>query len=138
MRLNSNIKGFPLYHVTKDGKVYNIRRNREVTIHPHYRTGRNIVHLYSNGKRYNLKVYRLVAEAYIPNPENKPCVCHKDNNKSNDRVENLYWGTYKENSQQMVSDMVEVQKVNTVLVSNNSNASGILVQYSLKLDIRLY
>lgn len=75
MRLNSNIKGFPLYHVTKDGKVYNIRRNREVTIHPHYRTGRNIVHLYSNGKRYNLKVYRLVAEAYIPNPENKPCVC---------------------------------------------------------------
>ena len=93
-----------MYHVTKDGKVYNIRRNREVTIHPHYRTGRNIVHLYSNGKRYNLKVYRLVAEAYIPNPENKPCVCHKDNNKSNDRVENLYWGTYKENSQQMVSD----------------------------------
>ena len=92
MRLNNNIKGFPLYHVTKDGKVYNIRRNREVTIHPHYRTGRNIVHLYSNGKRYNLKVYRLVAEAYIPNPENKPCVCHKDNNKSNDRVENLYWG----------------------------------------------
>lgn len=60
MKLNSNIKGFPLYHVTKDGKVYNIRRNREVTIHPHYRTGRNIVHLYSNGKRYNLKVYRLV------------------------------------------------------------------------------
>lgn len=41
MRLNSNIKGFPLYHVTKDGKVYNIRRNREVTIHPHYRTGRS-------------------------------------------------------------------------------------------------
>lgn len=137
MRLNSNIKGFPLYHVTKDGKVYNIRRNREVTIHPHYRTGRNIVHLYSNGKRYNLKVYRLVAEAYIPNPENKPCVCHKDNNKSNDRVENLYWGTYKENSQQMVSDGRST-KVNTVLVSNNSNASGILVQYSLKLDIRLY
>lgn len=137
MKLNSNIKGFPLYHVTKDGKVYNIRRNREVTIHPHYRTGRNIVHLYSNGKRYNLKVYRLVALAYIPNPENKPCVCHKDNNKSNDWVENLYWGTYKENSQQMVMDGRST-KVNTVRVSNNPNASGILVQYSLKLGIRLY
>lgn len=137
MRLNSNIKGFPLYHVTKDGKVYNIRRNREVTIHPHYRTGRNIVHLYSNGKRYNLKVYRLVAEAYIPNPENKPCVCHKDNNKSNDRVENLYWVPIKKILNKWLV-MVEVQKVNTVLVSNNSNASGILVQYSLKLDIRLY
>lgn len=45
-----------------------------------------------------------MALAYIPNPENKPCVCHKDNNKSNDWVENLYWGTYKENSQQMVMD----------------------------------
>ena len=104
MRLNSNIKGFPLYHVTKDGKVYNIRRNREVTIHPHYRTGRNIVHLYSNGKRYNLKVYRLVAEAYIPNPENKPCVCHKDNNPLNNHYKNLYWGTHQENMAQMIVD----------------------------------
>lgn len=34
----------------------------------------------------------------------KIIINHKDNNKSNDRVENLYWGTYKENSQQMVSD----------------------------------
>ena len=49
-------------------------------------------------------VSRLVAITFLPNPENKPCVCHKDNNPLNNQVSNLYWGTYKENTQQMIFD----------------------------------
>lgn len=56
------------------------------------------------GKKRMFKVHRLVALAYIPNPENKPCVCHKDNNRMNPYYKNLYWGTYKENNTQCLRD----------------------------------
>ena len=56
------------------------------------------VGLTKNGKRKQFKVHRLVAEAFIPNPENKPCIDHINTIKSDNRVENLRWVTYKENS----------------------------------------
>ena len=56
------------------------------------------VGLTKNGKRKQFKVHRLVAEAFIPNPENKPCIDHINTVKNDNRVENLRWVTYKENS----------------------------------------
>lgn len=103
-KFKDNIPGFPGYHVTKNGDVYSMKcksgkRPEAFKLKPrlngngYYRIG-----LYKDGIKYERRLNRLVAMVYIPNPDNLPCVCHKNNNRTNNRVENLYWGTYKENN----------------------------------------
>lgn len=52
----------------------------------------------ANGKAATKKSHRLVAEAFIPNPDNLPCVNHKDENRSNNSIENLEWCTTEYNN----------------------------------------
>ena len=63
------------------------------------KTNRNYktVGLYKDGKMKINLVHRLVAQAFIPNPNNLPCVNHKDENTSNNRVDNLEWCTFEYN-----------------------------------------
>lgn len=59
--------------------------------------GYKLVSLCINGVFIHCRVHRLVAETFIPNPENKPQVNHKDGNKANNNLENLEWTTQSEN-----------------------------------------
>ena len=113
--MKDNIPNLPGYHVTKDGKVYSRRTTRSYTktYHPlkfyiqkrdRYNNGNLTLTVTVRINKRPWKVHRLVALAYIPNPENKPQVCHKDNNRLNNHVSNLYWGTNKENHEQMSRD----------------------------------
>jgi len=103
--MNSNVPGYPNYHITKDGILYYHRKGKwypkRYSVSP---SNHLEVRLWRNGKKRHFGVHQIVALAYIPNPDNKPCVCHKDNNPQNNHYKNLYWGTYKENSEQMVRD----------------------------------
>ena len=56
-----------------------------------------MVNLTKNGKQKQFKVHRLVAEAFIPNPEGKPCIDHINTIRNDNRVSNLRWVTQKEN-----------------------------------------
>ena len=61
-------------------------------------TGYWHISLNKNGSHNTYKVHRLVARAFIPNPDDLPCINHKDNNPLNNKVENLEWCTYKYNN----------------------------------------
>ena len=56
-----------------------------------------------NGKSSNKTIHRLVAQAFLPNPNDLPVVMHKDDNPSNNHINNLRWGTYKDNTQDMIN-----------------------------------
>jgi len=61
-------------------------------------TGYINVQLRKNNKPLTKRVHRFVAEAFVPNPDNKPVVNHKDGNKKNCKADNLEWMTYSENT----------------------------------------
>ncbi len=93
------IEGYEgLYSVDKQGRIYSHRSNRYIASgKPNNWWEYVVVGLYKEGKAKLFPVHRLVAMAFIPNPNNLPIVNHKDGNKQNNCVENLEWCTQKEN-----------------------------------------
>ena len=82
------------YSISTDGVLIN-KQGRKKALQD--KDGYLQVQLYKNGIRSHKRVHRLVAEAFIPNPNNKPEVNHKDGNKHNNSVDNLEWVDKSEN-----------------------------------------
>lgn len=92
-----DIKGYEgLYAVTEDGRIWSYKS--KIFMKPCTRNKYLHVTLSLNGEKHTYDVHRLVAEAYIDNPERKPCINHKDENTLNNSVNNLEWVTHKENN----------------------------------------
>lgn len=91
------------YEITRNGKVINKHTGHTLAPQPN---GKGYLRV-SIGKKL-MFIHRLVAEKYIPNPENKPQVNHKDGNKLNNCVDNLEWVTNQENRNHVVDNDLQV------------------------------
>lgn len=96
-KLHYHIPGYDnMYCITKDGNVWSYYTNRYLNIHVNS-CGYKQVNLREGGKSKTMRIHRLLAMAFLPNPDNLPCVNHKDGDKQNNSLDNLGWCTQSDN-----------------------------------------
>lgn len=90
--------GFSNYTIKEDGTIINLNtsKTRAHTITTRY----PLITLSLRGKSKTFSIHRLLAIMFIPNPENLPCVKHKDDDKYNYALSNLAWCTHSENNKE--------------------------------------
>lgn len=109
------------YMVSSWGNVKSLRgRGRilrpQIDIHGYF-----VVNLCQNSIPKTMRIHRLVANAFIPNPENLPCINHLDEVKANNKVENLEWCTYSHN----INWGTRTQRVSQKLAGSNCTQNAV-------------
>lgn len=102
-----DVEGYEgLYQVSNEGRVRSLPRTIETSNRQSRTYGGRVIHgcMSSTGyrvvtlsKKARSSIHRLVASAFVPNPDNKPCVNHINGDKTDNRPENLEWCSYSEN-----------------------------------------
>lgn len=139
-----------LYEINKEGAirslVYRGRSRGNIFLYNRVlnlkyckaRSGYPYVDLFDGAKRKRFYVHRLVAEAFLENPENKPFVNHKDFNKENYHVDNLEWVTPSENCQHALNNNIgymkerhkncKLSEEDVVLIKSSSEKTKVLAE----------
>lgn len=131
MEVYKDIKDYEgLYKVSNYGNVFSVRNNKNLALcrmvtnsTTYYR-----VDLVKDKVKKRESVHRLVASAFLANPEVKPCVNHIDNNGSNNYVSNLEWCTYSENLKhaQHQGRLYEAQRKGGVVTTDKAKAAALV------------
>lgn len=137
-----------LYEVSNHGQVQSIecdtiryRNGKPLTYHKRGKVikgkvmpnGYIMVRLHKDGEETNALAHRLVAQAFIPNPDNLPEVNHKDEDTTNNRVDNLEWCSSKYNSNYGVGSLVRYQQ-KSYRVARIDKDGNILREYPSLLE----
>lgn len=93
------INNFPGYYIHEEGYVTKNERKLATSLH---RKGYIVVNLAKDKKNYSCKLHRLLAIAFIPNPDNLPVVDHINHNRQDNRLENLRWVDWNINAQNRI------------------------------------
>lgn len=143
MEIWKDVKGYEgLYQVSNKGNVKSVPRVVLTILNArHYKTvylqavhndkGYLIVSLSRNGEIKKARVHRLVAEAFIPNEDNKPCIDHINGIRDDNRVENLRWCTKKENCN---FELAKQNHIDSHKEQKNENLMKIVHQFTLDGD----
>lgn len=97
MEIWKDVPGYiGLYKVSNYGRVKSVKK--QLVLKTCGSGNRYKIVALCNGMRKTFRVHRLVAAAFIPNPDNKPCIDHIDGDRANNHADNLRWVTYLENN----------------------------------------
>ena len=105
------VKNYNNYSVNENGEVRNDISGKIKSAYICKGNGYYYVDLWENNKSKNIPLHRIIAEAFIPNPENKPTVDHADGNRQNNKIDNLRWATYSEQNSRFNTYGVRSEKI---------------------------
>ena len=128
-----DIRGYEgIYKISSYGRVWSLKRKgvvkEKILSQTYNNNGYLRISLNKNNKSKSILVHRLVAQSFIPNPNNLPCVNHKDENKLNNQVDNLEWCTHKYNNNYGTIKQRSgetLKKSGKVKYGNNGNAKKV-------------
>ena len=105
------IKNHNNYSVSEKGEIRNDLSGKIKSAYVCKGNGYYYVDLWENNKCKKMQLHRIIAEAFIPNPEDKPTVDHVDGDRKNNRIDNLRWATYSEQNSRFNTHGVRSEKI---------------------------
>ena len=112
------------YSINENGEVRNDVTGNIKKAYINKQNGYYMVDLYENNKSTKVTIHRLLAETFIPNPNNKPCVDHKDGNRQNNALSNLRWATFTDNNSRFNTIGVRSEKIKVTHYKEKRNKRG--------------
>ncbi|GIS52515.1 MAG: hypothetical protein Ct9H90mP28_2310 [Paracoccaceae bacterium] len=123
------LEGFSKYKFSNSGKVWSKHYNREMSLKPTPEGYIQMELTNNEGNKKNYRIHRLVALTFIPNPEKKPTVNHKNHNRADNRVENLEWATVAEQNNHSRKASKEVTRLQNSRAVWRCSIDGKKIEY---------